>query len=187
MSKKTLEWLPDEDLSFHQTCTFVSVAPFFHDVLKKVIRIGWYGLFMRILNFDNDNGFVSVHLKFKVFKAFHDILFSLWKILRYPGVKEFIEHLCLVSHQTCTTNTVTKKSLWIKSEELWWLIWFLCRLATELLELNQRENESPLPVEEVTIQINDDYSMLAQSLDDLLADDISDEGFAELESSKVRT
>lgn len=29
--------------------------------------------------------------------------------------------------------------------------------------------------------------MLAQSLDDLLADDISDEGFAELDSSKVRT
>jgi len=58
------------------------------------------------------------------------------------------------------------------------------RLATELLEFNQRENESPLPVEEETIQISDDYSMLAQSLDDLLADDISDEGFAELDSSR---
>ena len=64
---------------------------------------------------------------------------------------------------------------------------FLYRLATELLELNRRGNESPLPVEEETIQINDDYSMLAQSLEDLLADDISDEGFAELDSSKVRT
>ena len=64
---------------------------------------------------------------------------------------------------------------------------FLCRLATELLELNQRGNESPLAVEEKTIQISDDYSMLAQSLDDLLADDISDEGFAELDSSKVRS
>lgn len=64
---------------------------------------------------------------------------------------------------------------------------FLCRLATELLEFNQRENESLLPVEEETIQISDDYSMLAQSLDDLLADDISDEGFAELDSSRVRT
>jgi len=67
---------------------------------------------------------------------------------------------------------------------------FLCRLATELLEFNQRENESPSPVEEETIQISDDYSMLAQALDDLLADDdtsISDEGFAELDSSKVRS
>jgi len=65
---------------------------------------------------------------------------------------------------------------------------FLYRLATELLEFNQRENESPSPVEEETIQISDDYSMLAQTLDDLLADDdISDEGFAELDSSKVRT
>ena len=61
------------------------------------------------------------------------------------------------------------------------------RLATELLEFNQRRNESPLPVEEETIQIDDDYSMLSQPLDDLLADDISDEGFAELDSSKVRT
>ena len=59
------------------------------------------------------------------------------------------------------------------------------RLATELLELNQRNNESPLEVEEETIQISDDYSMLAASLDDFLGDDISDEGFAELDSSKV--
>jgi len=64
---------------------------------------------------------------------------------------------------------------------------FLCRLASELLEFNRRKSESPFPVEEETIQISDDYSMLAQSLDDLLADDISDEGFAELDSSKVRT
>lgn len=58
------------------------------------------------------------------------------------------------------------------------------RLASELLEFNRRKSESPFPVEEETIQISDDYSMLAQSLDDLLADDISDEGFAELDSSK---
>lgn len=64
---------------------------------------------------------------------------------------------------------------------------FLCRLATELLEFNQRRHESPLPVEEETIQISNDYSMLVQSLDELVADDISDEGFAELDSSKVRT
>lgn len=42
-----------------------------------------------------------------------------------------------------------------------------------------------MAVEEETIQISDDYSMLAASLDDLLADDISDEGFAELDSSRV--
>lgn len=42
-------------------------------------------------------------------------------------------------------------------------------------------------MEEETIQISDDYSMLAQSLDDFLTDDISDEGFAELDSSKVET
>ena len=40
-------------------------------------------------------------------------------------------------------------------------------------------------MEEETIQISDDYSMLAASLDDLLADDISDEGFAELDSPRV--
>lgn len=40
-------------------------------------------------------------------------------------------------------------------------------------------------MEEETIQISDDYNMLAASLDDLLADDISDEGFAELDSPKV--
>lgn len=40
-------------------------------------------------------------------------------------------------------------------------------------------------MEEETIQISDDYSMLAASLDDLLADDISDEGFAELDSPMV--
>lgn len=51
---------------------------------------------MCILNFDNDNGFVLVYLKFKVFKVFYDILFLFWKILRYLGVKEFIEYLCLV-------------------------------------------------------------------------------------------
>ena len=59
----------------------------------------------------------------------------------------------------------------------------LCRFATELLLLNQRRNESPVEVEEETVQISDDYSMLSQSLDDFLAD----EGFAELESSKVIT
>lgn len=59
------------------------------------------------------------------------------------------------------------------------------RLAKELLDFNQRNNnESPVQVEEETITIGDDYSMLAASLDDILADDISDEGFAELESSK---
>lgn len=40
-------------------------------------------------------------------------------------------------------------------------------------------------MEEETIQISDDYSMLAASLDDLLADDIPDEGFAELDSPRV--
>ncbi|PFX29130.1 hypothetical protein AWC38_SpisGene6104 [Stylophora pistillata] len=59
------------------------------------------------------------------------------------------------------------------------------RLAKELLDFNQRNNnESPVQVEEETITIGDDYSMLAASLDDILADDISDEGFAELDSSK---
>ena len=82
-----------------------------------------------------------------------------------------------------------KEIIITKKEPLMFKLKFtsLCRLATELLEFNQRRNESPLPVEEETIQINDDYSMLSQSLDDLLADDISDEGFAELDSSKVRT
>ena len=82
-----------------------------------------------------------------------------------------------------------KEIIITKKEPLMFKLKFssLCRLATELLEFNQRKNESPLPVEEETIQINDDYSMLSQSLDDLLADDISDEGFAELDSSKVRT
>lgn len=57
----------------------------------------------------------------------------------------------------------------------------------ELVEFNQRRNESPqdVEVEEQTIQISDDYEMLAQSLDDFITDDISDEGFAELDSSKV--
>lgn len=64
--------------------------------LKCFLSIGWYGFFMCILNFDNDNGFVLVYLKFKVFKVFYDILFLFWKILRYLGVKEFIEYLCLV-------------------------------------------------------------------------------------------
>lgn len=58
------------------------------------------------------------------------------------------------------------------------------RLATDLLDFNQRNNKSPVAVEEETIQISDDYSMLAASLDDLLADDISDEGFAELDSTR---
>ena len=59
-------------------------------------------------------------------------------------------------------------------------------MAKELLDFNQRNNnESPVQVEEETITIGDDYSMLAASLDDILADDISDEGFAELDSSKV--
>ena len=52
--------------------------------------------------------------------------------------------------------------------------------------MNQSRSESPLDVEEETIQISDDYTMLAQSLDDFLNDDISDEGFGEFESSKVR-
>lgn len=66
-------------------------------------------------------------------------------------------------------------------------LFFFSRLGTELLGLNQSRNESPLDVEEETIQISDDYSMLAASLDDFLTDDISDEGFAELDSSKVGT
>ena len=57
------------------------------------------------------------------------------------------------------------------------------RFATELLLLNQRRNETPSAVEDETVRISDDYSMLSQSLDDILAD----EGFAELESSKVTT
>lgn len=66
-------------------------------------------------------------------------------------------------------------------------LFFFSRLGTELLGLKQSRNESPLDVEEETIQISDDYSMLAASLDDFLTDDISDEGFAELDSSKVGT
>ncbi|KAJ7378480.1 hypothetical protein OS493_023015 [Desmophyllum pertusum] len=58
------------------------------------------------------------------------------------------------------------------------------RLSRELVEFNQRRTESPRDVEEQTIQISDDYEMLAQSLDDFITDDISDEGFAELDSSK---
>jgi len=54
------------------------------------------------------------------------------------------------------------------------------KFASELLLLNQRRNETPSAVEEETVRISDDYSMLSQSLDDILAD----EGFAELESSK---
>ena len=57
------------------------------------------------------------------------------------------------------------------------------RLATELLLFDQKRNESASEVEEETVQISDDYGMLSQSLDDLLAD----EGFAELDSSKVLT
>lgn len=65
------------------------------------------------------------------------------------------------------------------------LDFFFSRLATDLLDFNQRNNKSPVAVEEETIQISDDYSMLAASLDDLLVDDISDEGFAELDSPRV--
>ena len=112
---------------------------------------------------------------------FHNGLFSVWKI--NIEVKESTEDFCLVPYDTCTTGYYEEK------ETLMFNLKFssLCRLATELLEFNRRKNESPSPVEEETIQISDDYSMLAQSLDDLLADDISDEGFAELDSSKVRT
>lgn len=65
------------------------------------------------------------------------------------------------------------------------LDFFFSRLATDLLDFNQRNNKSPVAVEEETIQISDDYSMLAASLNDLLAEDISDEGFAELDSPRV--
>lgn len=58
----------------------------------------------------------------------------------------------------------------------------LHRFAKELLLLDHKRNESPSEVQEETIQISDDSSMLAQSVDDFVADD---EGFAELDTSKV--
>ena len=92
----------------------------------------------------------------------------------------FCEIFCpLQANVICSLQvTFIRKSLII-------LDFFFSRLATDLLDFNQRNNKSPVAVEEETIQISDDYSMLAASLDDLLADDISDEGFAELDSTRV--
>lgn len=58
---------------------------------------------------------------------------------------------------------------------------YLSRFEMELQLYNQQSSGSPSEVEEETIQISDDYAMLSQSLDDILAD----EGFAEMDSSKV--
>ena len=52
---------------------------------------------------------------------------------------------------------------------------FLSRLVQELTLLDQRRDE--------TVRVSDDYSTLSQTLDEFLAD----EGFAELDSSKVIT
>ena len=52
---------------------------------------------------------------------------------------------------------------------------FLSRLVQELALLDQRRDE--------TVRVSDDYSTLSQTLDEFLAD----EGFAELDSSKVIT
>ena len=57
----------------------------------------------------------------------------------------------------------------------------LSRFEMELQLYNQQSSGSPSEVEEETVQISDDYAMLSQSLDDILAD----EGFAEMDSSKV--
>ncbi|KAM7433938.1 hypothetical protein ABFA07_015914 [Porites harrisoni] len=54
------------------------------------------------------------------------------------------------------------------------------RFEMELQLYDQQRSGSPSEVEEETVQISDDYAMLSQSLDDILAD----EGFAEMDSSK---
>lgn len=58
---------------------------------------------------------------------------------------------------------------------------YLWRFEMELQLYDQQRSGSPSEVEEETVQISDDYAMLSQSLDDILAD----EGFAEMDSSKV--
>lgn len=58
---------------------------------------------------------------------------------------------------------------------------YLSRFEMELQLYDQQRGGSPSEVEEETVQISDDYAMLSQSLDDILAD----EGFAEMDSSKV--
>ena len=58
---------------------------------------------------------------------------------------------------------------------------YLWRFEMELELHNQQSSGSPSEVEEETVKISDDYAMLSQSLDDILAD----EGFAEMDSSKV--
>ena len=58
---------------------------------------------------------------------------------------------------------------------------YLWRFEKELELHNQQSSGSPSEVEEETVKISDDYAMLSQSLDDILAD----EGFAEMDSSKV--
>lgn len=58
---------------------------------------------------------------------------------------------------------------------------YLSRFEMELQLYNQQNSGSPSEVEEETVRISDDYAMLSQSLDVILAD----EGFAEMDSSKV--
>lgn len=58
---------------------------------------------------------------------------------------------------------------------------YLWRFEMELELHNQQSSGSPSEVEEETVKISDDYAMLSQSLEDILAD----EGFAEMDSSKV--
>lgn len=42
---------------------------------------------------------VTIQVKV-ITQYFHDVLFSVWKILGHLGIKEFTEHLCSVFYQT---------------------------------------------------------------------------------------